>query len=86
MRGNRYDDLDANVRVLYDDRRVLPDPSTRVGGVLLPDDVVPLLRIGAVLGPPIVGDAPDATYPSRSSYSREASERTASRTSARILG
>ena len=60
----RYDDLALNVHILYDDCRVLPDPSSQVGSVLFPEDVDYLRRVDAVLGPLIdqLGRSPDAEY------------------------
>lgn len=61
---NIYDDLTLNVNLLYDDCRVLPDPAGRVGSVLLPQDVEPLIQLGLVLDPLIeeLGDDPDDVY------------------------
>lgn len=61
---NRYDDLTLNVHILYDDCEVLPDPASRVGSVLLPGDIQPLLRLDRALDPLIreLGDRPDSDY------------------------
>lgn len=62
--GGRYDDLDMNVHILYDDTRVLPDPSAQVDTVLFAEDVPPLRALEGVLGPLIdeLGDVPDREY------------------------
>ena len=62
--NRRYDDLDINVHILYDDTRVLPDPSAQVGIVLFAEDVPPLRALEEVLGPLIdeLGDVPDREY------------------------
>ena len=60
-----YDDLTANVHVLYDDCQVLPDPESALGTVLLPGDEVARLRdLDQLFGPLIdtLGDAPDSVY------------------------
>lgn len=61
---NRYDDLTLNIHLLYDDCRVLPDPSVQVGTVLLPSDVAPLRALQAELAPLLddLGDRPDSAY------------------------
>lgn len=59
-----YDDLMVNVHILYDDCKVLPDPSTTVGAVIVEDEV-PLLRaLQDTLGPLLdeFGGSPDSTY------------------------
>ncbi|MFF2552042.1 hypothetical protein ACFVUS_13645 [Nocardia sp. NPDC058058] len=59
------DDLDANIHVLYDDCRVLPDPDDMIGDVLIAGDEITRLRaLGAVLDPLIerLGDSADAHY------------------------
>jgi hypothetical protein len=69
--GNRtYDDFTLNVHLLYDDTTVLPDPRSRVGEILLPEDVAPLERLGARLGPLLtrLGNSPDAEYLSDPSW------------------
>ena len=44
------DNLDAAVSVLYDDCQVLPDPTSRVGSVLVEgDELERLRRLGALL-------------------------------------
>ncbi|SUB09252.1 SCO4402 family protein [Nocardia brasiliensis] len=63
--ANFYDDLDTNVHILYDDYRILPDPESALGDVLLPGDEIERLRtLGRVLDPVIeeLGDSPDARY------------------------
>lgn len=46
-----YDDFAANVHVLYDDARVLPDPDSCLHSILLPGDEVGRLRnLDVVLG------------------------------------
>ena len=59
-----YDDLMLNVHILYDDCKVLPDPSTTVGAVIVEAEV-PLLRaLQDALGPLLdeFGGSPDSTY------------------------
>lgn len=59
-----YDDLTLNVHVLYDDCQVLPDPSGRVGSVLLPGEVSALRAVHDALNPLLddLGEKPDADY------------------------
>ncbi|MFC6011788.1 SCO4402 family protein [Nocardia lasii] len=60
-----YDDFDASVHTLYDDCVVLPDPSLRIGSILVSsEEVDALFHLGRVLTPLIdeLRDAPDATY------------------------
>lgn len=60
-----FDDLDANIHVLYDDCRVLPDPEDTVGDVLIAGDEVTRLRaLGTVLGRLIdkLGNVDDDKY------------------------
>lgn len=59
-----YDDLTTNIHTLFDDVCVLPDPHTRVGVVLYPDEVEALTGLGQHLDPLIneLGDAADAHY------------------------
>ncbi|MRH88971.1 hypothetical protein GFY24_16215 [Nocardia sp. SYP-A9097] len=60
-----FDDLDANIHVLYDDCRVLPNPQDMVGEVLIAGDEVTRLRaLGAVLDRLIdrLGNAEDREY------------------------
>lgn len=59
-----YDDLTLNVHILYDDCQVLPDPQPRVGFILYPNEVQPMLQLSSVLSPMIarLGESPDATY------------------------
>ena len=48
---HRQDSVSLNVHVLYDNSTVLPDPKGSVGTVLYQDEVGPLERLDAVLGP-----------------------------------
>ncbi|MGH9214608.1 MAG: SCO4402 family protein [Acidimicrobiales bacterium] len=60
-----FDDLTVCVHILYDDAQVLPEPSSRVGSVLLDGDELARLRqLGAVLDVLLEshGDAPDVEY------------------------
>jgi len=59
-----YDDLMLNVHILYDDCKVLPDPSTAVGRVIVDDEVSALRALQQVLGPLLdeLGSSPDGTY------------------------
>lgn len=61
---NFYDDLTLSVHILYDDCAVLPNPSERLGTVLLPDDIDVLVRLHEALGPMLadLGDNPDSAY------------------------
>lgn len=68
---NYYDDLDTNIHTLYDDYRILPEPESALGDILIDGDEVERLRtLGRVLGPIIdeLGDAPDAQYLSHPSW------------------
>lgn len=59
------DDLTLNIHILFDDTSVLPDPTERIGSVLIDgDEVGALADLGAVLSPLIdrLGDAPDDAY------------------------
>jgi hypothetical protein len=44
-----YDDLRANIALLYDDREVLPSPADSIGSILLPGDEIPRLAALAVV-------------------------------------
>lgn len=59
-----YDDLTTNINILFDDVCVLPDPQTRVGIVLHPNEVDAMKALSNVLDPLIdeLGDAPDTQY------------------------
>ncbi|WP_435827000.1 SCO4402 family protein [Nocardia fluminea] len=61
-----YDDLDQRIHTLYDDSTVLPDPSRRVGTILIGnnDELVALSNLDRVLSPLIddLGDVPDSKY------------------------
>ncbi len=62
---NYFDNLTANVNILYDDCVVVPDPAARIGSVLVAGDEQDRLRgLDAVLGPLIdeLGEAPDDEY------------------------
>jgi hypothetical protein len=65
-----YDDLTLNVHVLYDDCKVLPDPSTTVGDVIVQGEVPALRALHEVLGPLLdgLGDSPDSEYISNSKW------------------
>lgn len=70
-RDNYFDDLDTNIHTLYDDYRILPEPESALGDILIDGDEVERLRtLGRVLGPIIdeLGDAPDAHYLSHPSW------------------
>ncbi len=58
------DGLDLNVHILFDDTRVLPDPTPVVGVVIHADEVESLQALGDVLALLIddLGDVPDADY------------------------
>ena len=59
-----YNDLTLNVHVLYDDCQVLPDPSERVGTVLLEGEVAALRGVHEALNPLLdeLREEPDAEY------------------------
>ena len=59
-----YDDLTLNVHILYDDCAVLPDPTVRLGTVLLPGDMDVLVHLHDALGPMLadLGNSPDDSY------------------------
>lgn len=61
---NFFDDLTLNVHILYDDCVVLPNPASRLGTVLLPEDVDVLVRLHEALGPMLadLADSPDSSY------------------------
>lgn len=61
---SHYDNFAENVNLLYDDLKVLPDPSSGVGVLLFPEDVAPLEELERVLGPLLddLADAPVETY------------------------
>lgn len=59
-----FDDLDANLHVLFDDATVLPDPGQAVGTIVWAGEVPALAELGRVLGPLIdeLGDVPQQAY------------------------
>jgi hypothetical protein len=59
-----YDDLTLNVHILYDDTKVLPDPESTVGTVIVDSDVAGLAALENALRPLLdeFGDSPDVTY------------------------
>lgn len=59
-----YDDLTTNIHTLFDDVCVLPNPHSRVGFVLYPNEVEALHALGELLDPLIneLGDTNDAQY------------------------
>ena len=61
---NYYDDLDANIHILYDDSQVLPEPALAVPQLLHPGEVAGLAAVESVLGPMIteLGNRPDTDY------------------------
>ena len=59
-----YDDLSLNTHILFDDTRVLPDPTVRLGVILYAREVEPLRALGQVLDSMIddLGDSDDSVY------------------------
>ncbi|TWF93477.1 SCO4402 family protein [Saccharopolyspora dendranthemae] len=67
-----YDDLTTNINILFDDICVLPDPQTRVGIVLHPNEVDVMKALSDVLEPLVdeLGDASDAQYLNHPQWAR----------------
>lgn len=59
-----YDDLTLNVHILYDDSKVLPDPTAIVGFVIVDAEVPALQALEHALGPLLddLGDSSDDVY------------------------